>query len=41
MQNWDDKEERDSNREELNRKVGKFLLISATVGLAYYLAIYL
>jgi len=41
MRNWDDKEKRDSNQEEFNRRVGKFLLISATVGLTYYLAIYL
>lgn len=41
MRSWDDKERRDSNREELNQKIGKFLLISATVGLVYYLAIYL
>jgi len=38
MKNWDNKERRDSNREEFNRKVGKFLLISAIIGFAFYLA---
>jgi len=33
MNRWDDKEARDSNREEINRKVGKFLLISAIMDL--------
>ncbi len=41
MRIWDDKEKRDSNCEELNRKAGKFMLISSIVGLAFYLAIYL
>lgn len=40
MDKWDSEENRESNREELNRKVGKFMLISAVIGLAYYLAIY-
>jgi len=40
MRIWDDKEKRDSNQEEFNRRVGKFLLISVVIGLAYYLAIY-
>jgi len=27
MRKWDDDEKRDSNREEFNRKIGKFMLI--------------
>ena len=38
MEKWDDKEKRDSNREEFNRKIGKFMLISTLTGLAFYLA---
>jgi len=38
LKKWDEKENRDSNREESNRRIGKFLLISAFVGLAFYLA---
>ena len=38
MGRFDDKERRDSNREEFNRKIGKFMLISAITGLAFYLA---
>jgi len=41
MDKWDSEENRESNREELNHKVGKFMLISAIAGLAFYLAIYL
>jgi len=41
MGKWDDEENRESNREEFNRKIGKFMLISAVIGLAFYLAIYL
>ena len=37
---WDEKEKRNSNREELNSKVGKFMLISSVIGLVYYLTIY-
>jgi len=40
MRKWDDEENRESNREEFNRKIGKFMLISAIIGLGYYLAIY-
>ena len=39
MNRWDDEEKRDPNREELNRKIGKFMVISAMMGLGYYLAI--
>ena len=38
MGRWDDKERRDSNREEFSRKIGKFMVISAFIGLAFYLA---
>ena len=38
MDKWDKKEHRDSNREALNHKIGKFMLISAFVVLAFYLA---
>jgi len=38
MGRFDDKERRDSNREEFNRKLGKLMLISAITGLAFYLA---
>ncbi len=38
MGRFDDKERRDSNREEFNRKIGKILFISSVIGLAYYLA---
>ena len=38
MGRWDDREKRDSNREEFNRKIGKIMLISAFIGLAFYLA---
>ena len=38
MRRWDDKEKRNSNREELNHKIGKFLLISVFVGSAFYLS---
>jgi len=41
MRKWDDEENRESNREEFNRKIGKFMLISAIIGLGYYFAIYL
>jgi len=41
MSRWDDKEKRDSNREEFNHKIGKIMIISAIAGLAFYLAIYL
>ena len=40
MGRWDDKEKRDSNREESNHRIGKFMLVSAITGLAFYLAIY-
>jgi len=40
MRKWDDEENRESNCEEFNRKIGKFMLISAIIGLGYYLAIY-
>jgi len=40
MRSWDNKERRDSNQEEFNQKIGKFMVISAVIGLAYYLAIY-
>ena len=38
MDRWDKKENRDTNQETFNRKIGKFMLISAIVGLAFYLA---
>lgn len=38
MGRWDDREKRDSNREEFNRKIGKIMLISTFIGLAFYLA---
>ena len=38
MRRWDDKEKRDSNREEFNHKIGKFMLISVFVGFAFYLS---
>ncbi len=38
MRRWDSKEKRDSNREEFNRKIGKIMLISAFVGLGFYLS---
>jgi len=38
MGRFDDKEKRDSGREEFNRKIGKFFLISAFTGLGFYLA---
>jgi len=40
MKKWDEKEKRNSNREELNSKIGKFMVISALVVLSFYLAIY-
>jgi len=40
MRKWDDKEKRDSNREEFSRKIGKFMVISAVLSLGFYLAIY-
>lgn len=36
MKKWDDREK----REEFSRKIGKFMVISAVIGLGYYLAIY-
>ncbi|GFN40007.1 MAG: hypothetical protein YK1309IOTA_1090010 [Marine Group I thaumarchaeote] len=38
MGKWDDREKRDSNREEFNHKIGKFMLISVFIGLAFYLS---
>ena len=38
MGKWDDRERRDSNREEFNHKIGKIMIISALIGLAFYLA---
>ena len=38
MGRWDSKEKRDSYREEFNRKIGKIMLVSAFIGLAFYLA---
>ena len=38
MGRWDDKENRDSNREEINRKIGKYILFLSLTGLAFYLA---
>ena len=38
LRRWDDKERRDSNREESKRKIGKIMLISSLIGLAFYLA---
>ena len=38
MGKWDDREKRDSNRAEFNHKIGKFMLFSAFIGLAFYLA---
>jgi len=38
MDEWDRKERRDSNREALNRKIGKYMLISSLTVLAFYLA---
>ena len=38
MRAWDDKEKRESNREEFNHKIGKFLLISVLIGSAFYLS---
>jgi len=38
MGRWDSKERRDSDREEFNRKIGKIMVISAVLGLAFYLA---
>ena len=38
MGRWDSKERRDSNRETFNQKVGKIMVISAIVGLGFYLA---
>jgi len=40
MGRWDDREKRDSNREEFSRKIGKFMVISALTSFAFYLAIY-
>ncbi len=38
MEKWDDKENRNSNHEEFNHKIGKFLLISVLIGSAFYLS---
>ena len=38
MGRWDDKEKRDSNREEFKRKIGKFMLFSSLTILAFYVA---
>ena len=38
MEKWDDKENRNSNQEEFNHKIGKFLLVSFFIGLAFYLS---
>ena len=38
MRRWDDKEKCDSNREKRNHKIGKFMLISVFIGLAFYLS---
>ncbi|MCH7648770.1 MAG: hypothetical protein IIA83_09205 [Thaumarchaeota archaeon] len=38
MRSWDDKEKRDSNREKRNHKIGKYMLISVLIGLAFYLS---
>jgi len=38
MGKWDDREKRDLNREEFNRKIGKYMLISVFIGLAFYLS---
>jgi len=38
MRRWDDKEKRDSNREEFNHKIGKYMLISTLTVFAFYLA---
>ena len=38
MGKWDDRERHDSNREEFNRKIGKIMVISALVGLGFYLS---
>jgi len=38
LRRWDDREKRDSNREEFSRKIGKIMVISALIGLAFYLA---
>jgi len=38
LKKWDNEEKRDSQREEFNRKIGKFMLISVFIGLAFYLS---
>ena len=38
MRRWDDKEKHDSNREEFNHKIGKYMLISTLIVFAFYLA---
>jgi len=38
LKKWDDKEKQDSNREEFNHKIGKYMLISTLTVFAFYLA---
>jgi len=38
MDKWDKKEKRDSDREAVNHKIGKYMLISSLTVLAFYLA---
>ena len=38
IRRWDDKEKRETNREEFNHKIGKFMLISVFIWLAFYLS---